>query len=190
MNSERDAVKLDFGARLTMQVRSGKQALVPHDRANVHLKIEQLSERRHLLPTVAGWIYNEWWTEVEGASVGSLSDLLQAHLLQDQIPITLVASLERCPVGTATLLAHDVKTEEWPDLSPWLAAVYVMPEYRRRGIGAALINAVVEKAAALGVGILYLSTVGREEIYADLGWQIIHRSEEKVVMSKSIAGTR
>jgi GNAT superfamily N-acetyltransferase len=156
----------------------------------VQLQIEQLADRRDLLPMVAAWIYNEWWTEVEGASVGRLSELLQAHLIQDQIPITLVASLERCPVGTATLLAHDVETDEWPDLSPWLAAVYVMPEYRRRGVGAALINAVVEHATALGVGILYLLTVEREEFYADLGWQVIHRSEEKVVMSRSIARSR
>lgn len=74
-----------------------------------------------------------------GGSVGTLADLLRAHLVRDQIPLTLVASLNRCPVGTATLLAHDVETEEWPDLTPWLAAVYVMPEYRRRGVGAALI---------------------------------------------------
>jgi predicted N-acetyltransferase YhbS len=76
-----------------------------------------------------------------------------------------------------------VGTEEWPDLTPWLAAVYVMPEYRRRGVGAALIQAVVEKAA-LGVETLYLSTVGREEYYASLGWDVIHRSDDKVVMAK------
>ncbi len=156
----------------------------------MQLRIEQLPERADLLLTVAGWIYNEWWTEVEGASVGTLTDLLRAHLTADQIPMTLVASLEGCPAGTATLLAHDVETEEWPDLSPWLAALYVMPEYRRRGVGAALIKAIVEKAGLLGVAMLYLSTVGREEFYADLGWQVIHRSEDKVVMSRSVAGSR
>jgi GNAT superfamily N-acetyltransferase len=156
----------------------------------VQPQIEQLSERPDLLPTIAVWIYSEWWTEVEGATVGTLTDLLRAHLTADQIPVTLVASLECSPVGTATLLAHDVETEEWPDLSPWLAAVYVMPQYRRRGIGAALINAIVEKAASLGVGVLYLSTVGREEFYAGLGWQVIHRSEDKVVMSRSTVGSQ
>jgi N-acetylglutamate synthase-like GNAT family acetyltransferase len=54
-----------------------------------------------------------------------------------------------------------------------------------RGVGAALIQAVVEKAAALRVETLYLSTVGREEYYASLGWNVIHRSEDKVVMSKA-----
>ena len=148
-------------------------------------QIEQLSARPDLLPTVASWVYNEWWTEVDGAGAGTLADLLWDHLTPDQIPITLVASFERYPVGTATLLAHDVGTEEWPNLSPWLAAVYVMPDYRRRGVGAALINAIVEKAASLGVGALYLLTLGGEEFYASLGWQVLHRSEDKVVMSRS-----
>jgi predicted N-acetyltransferase YhbS len=150
----------------------------------VKSQIGQLAERPNLLPAVAEWIYDEWWTEVEGASVATLTDLLRANLIRDRIPLTLVASLDRCPIGTASLLAHDVGTEEWPDLTPWLAAVYVMPEYRRRGVGAALIQAVVEKAAALGVETLYLSTVGREEYYASLGWDVIHRSDDKVVMAK------
>src|ERR1700730_13763549 len=80
----------------------------------VQPRIEQLAERPDLLPTVAAWIYNEWWTAVDGANVGTLTDLLRAHLIPDQMPITLVASLERCPVGTATLLAHDAGTEQWP----------------------------------------------------------------------------
>jgi GNAT superfamily N-acetyltransferase len=49
-------------------------------------------------------------------------------------------------VGTATLLAQDVDTEQWPELSPWLAAVYVVPEYRHRGIGAALVPALARAA--------------------------------------------
>jgi N-acetylglutamate synthase-like GNAT family acetyltransferase len=77
-----------------------------------------------------------------------------------------------------------VGTEQWPDLSPWLAAVYVVPEYRHPGIGAALVNAIVAKATALGVGALYLSTVGREAFYARLGWQVVDRREDKIVMSK------
>jgi predicted N-acetyltransferase YhbS len=149
----------------------------------VHPRIEQLAERPDLLSTVAAWIHDEWWTAVDGANVGKLTDLLQAHLIRDQMPLTLVASLEHCPVGTATLLAHDIGTEQWPELSPWLAAVYVVPEFRHRGIGAALVDAIVAKAA-LGAGALYLSTVGREGFYARLGWHVVDRREDKIVMSK------
>ena len=110
---------------------------------------------------------------------------MRGHLVHDQIPLTLVASLDSRPVGTATLLAHDVGTEQWPDLTPWLAGVYVMPEYRRRGIGGALVNATVSKATALGVRVLYLSTIDREQFYVHLGWRVVDRSDQTIVMSKS-----
>ena len=153
------------------------------------LQIEQLADRPELLPIVATWIYNEWWTTVPDASVDSLTTRLQSHLVHGQIPLTLVASLGDRPVGTATLLAHDVGTEEWPDLSPWLAAVYVVPEYRRRGVGGALVNAVVDRATTVRFGMLHLLTAGREGFYARLGWQVRDRSEDSVVMSKRTDGS-
>lgn len=151
-------------------------------------QIEQLAERPDLLPVVATWIYQEWWTTVAGASTDTLTDLLRAHMVPDQMPLTLVASLETLPVGTATLLLHDVGTEQWPELSPWLAAVYVLPEYRHQGIGAALVNAIVAKASALGVPALYLQTLGSEKFYARLGWRVLHTAAGKIVMSKPAAG--
>lgn len=148
------------------------------------LRIEPLAQRPDLLPIVAAWIYHEWWTSVAGETVDSLNGLLRAHLTYDRLPLTLVASVELCPVGTATLLDHDVGTDQWPEISPWLAALYVVPEHRHRGIGAALVDAVTAKAAALGVEALYLLTIGREGFYARLGWEVADRSGGHVVMSK------
>jgi predicted N-acetyltransferase YhbS len=149
-------------------------------------RIEQLGQRPDLLPIVAAWIYNEWWIGTAEETAESLTGKLGAHLTQDRIPLTLVASLELRPVGTVTLLDHDVGTEQWPERSPWLAALYVVPEYRRRGIGAALVNAAAAKATALGVETLYLATMGREGFYGRLGWKIADRADEQVVMSKHV----
>jgi len=147
-------------------------------------RIEQLAERPDLLPVVADWIYREWWTSVAGASADEVGDLLRCHLIPDRMPLTLVASLGDHPIGTATLLEHDIGTERWPDLSPWLAALYVVPEFRHRGTGATLVGAIVAKAIALGVGTLYLVTVDGEGFYSRLGWQVLSREEGKVVMAK------
>jgi len=147
-------------------------------------RIEQLGQRPDLLPTVAAWIYKEWWSGIAEETLESHTGKLGAHLTHDRIPVTLVASLEHRPVGTVTLLDHDVGTEQWPERSPWLAALYVVPAYRQRGIGAVLVNAAAAKATALGVGTLYLATTGREEFYARLGWEITDRADELVVMSK------
>jgi len=151
------------------------------------LTVEQLARRPDLLPTVARWIYEEWWEGTEGASLGTLTDLLRPHLMPGQIPMTLVALLGPRPVGTATLLAHDVGTEQWPDLSPWMAAVYVVPERRREGIGTRLVNEVVVEARGLGTEVLYLLTTEREDLYARLGWQVFDRTVESVVMSQGVA---
>ena len=155
----------------------------------VRPRIEQLAQRPELLPTVAAWIYKEWWAGVADQTVESLTGLLRAHLHHDRIPLTLVASLEHCPVGTVTLLDHDVGTEQWPGLSPWLAALYVVPEYRYRGVGAALVNAAAAKATALGVEALYLVTIGRQGFYARLGWEIVDRADGQVVMSRRTGAT-
>ena len=101
--------------------------------------------------------------------------------------MTLVASQGPRPVGTATLLAHDVGTEHWPQLSPWLAAVYVIHEYRRGVIGTRLVNEVVVGARALGTEVLYLLTTEREDFYAQLGWRILDRAEEKTIMARGLS---
>ncbi|HUI60984.1 MAG TPA: GNAT family N-acetyltransferase [Steroidobacteraceae bacterium] len=151
------------------------------------LRIEQLASRTELVPVVAAWIYDEWWQEVEGASPGKLTDLLRGHLVPDQMPLTFVASVDTLPVGTVSLLAHDVGTEQWPQLSPWLAALYVVPEHRRQGIGAALVNAIVAQAGAMGRQVLYLLTTEREEFYSQLGWQVFDKTQDSTVMSRSAA---
>jgi len=45
-------------------------------------------------------------------------------------------------IGTVCLKVHDMDTR--PDLSPWLAGLYVVAPWRRLGIGAKLV-AVIEK---------------------------------------------
>ena len=48
------------------------------------------------------------------------------------VPLTVVASIEGVPVGSASLLEEDMETHA--DLSPWLASVFVLPTSRRQGI--------------------------------------------------------
>lgn len=152
--------------------------------ATAQPRIEQLAQHSELLPVVATWIYNEWWSGIAGETVETLTRKLGAHLTHDRIPLTLVALLQRRPVGTVTLLDHDIGTEQWPERSPWLAALYVIPECRRQGIGAGLVTAVEGRATALGVETLYLATTGREAFYGRLGWKLAECADRQVVMSK------
>ena len=78
------------------------------------------------------------------------------------------------PVGCASLIEHDMLTR--PELSPWLAGVFVPREHRRRGIGAALVERVVAEARSLGVPRLYLYTPGSGTLYLRLGWSVVERT--------------
>ena len=68
-----------------------------------------------------------------------------------------------------------------------LAAWVIIPEYRRRGIGASLVNAIVSEAAAARTDVLYLLTTEREDFYAQLGWEVFDRAGEATVMSRVVA---
>ena len=78
-----------------------------------------------------------------------------------------------------------------PELSPWLASVYVAADHRRQGIGSALVRRVAEEAASLGVEALYLFTPDQERFYARLGWTVLerctYRGYPQVVMTLSLA---
>ena len=58
------------------------------------------------------------------------------------------------------------------DLSPWLAQLFVFPESCGKGVGAALIQAAVEKARRLNRPRLYLYCSGTlPDYYEKLGWR-------------------
>jgi N-acetylglutamate synthase-like GNAT family acetyltransferase len=67
------------------------------------------------------------------------------------------------------------------NLSPWLAGVFVSPEQRRRGIGSALVQRVIEEATGLGVQRLYLYTPSAQQFYARRGWLLVERTSYRGV---------
>ena len=87
----------------------------------------------------------------------------------------------------ARLVYEDMSSR--PDLSPWLASVYVIPEYRNRGIGSQLVRTIEEISQKLCVSRLYLFTPDRIKFYVRLGWVVTektnYRNQRVVIMSKS-----
>jgi predicted N-acetyltransferase YhbS len=61
------------------------------------------------------------------------------------------------------------------ELRPWLAALFVLPEFRRQGIGATLVRRSEAEAGTLGEDRLFLYTSGAEFYYGRLGWSILFR---------------
>jgi GNAT superfamily N-acetyltransferase len=142
---------------------------------------------QHLL-IVAGWIIGEWGWEMPGSTLESIQAEFGSHLNHDRIPLTMLALVETQPVGTASISLHDMDTRM--DLTPWLAAVYVLPEFRGQGIGSQLVRAIEGIATRLQLERLYLFTPDRAAFYAHLGWSVLATSEYRhhsnVIMTKSL----
>ncbi len=137
-------------------------------------QIEYLVNRPEYIPILAHWHYMEWSYLNPGDSVERRITRLQSHGGPGQIPMTFIALQGETLLGSASLIPHDMDTRM--DLSPWLASVYVAPEFRRCGIGSALVGRVVGEARILGIHPLYLFTTDKESFYAGLGWSVVERT--------------
>jgi GNAT superfamily N-acetyltransferase len=140
------------------------------------MKVKHLSKHREVIPTLAAWVYDEWghWMEPD-VTPQTLAAGFERRAVEGRIPETFVAMENGEPLGTASLVAHDMAARV--DLSPWLAAVYVAPEFRNRGIGSTLVGTVMDEAKALGVTDLYLFTPDRMSFYGRLGWKVLEHRE-------------
>ena len=150
----------------------------------VPIRIENLAAHPEFAPVLAAWVYEEWGHLLPERTQEMLVAAFQQRTTPHVIPESFVAMAGDRPIGMASLIEDDMKTR--PDLSPWLAAVYVLPEFRKRGVGSSLVRAVMAEAMALGVERLHLFTPDQEAFYRRLGWRTLertnYRDEEVVIM--------
>lgn len=147
--------------------------------------IEHLAEHTDTIPQLATWVLAEWGhlppPRTHASEVATFSE--RTH--RDRVPQTFVAVDGSRPVGMASIEAHDMSTRL--ELTPWLSAVYVLPAFRRHGVGSALVEAVVDAAAMLSLDTLYLFTPDQMPFYRRMGWQnmeqVCYRGVDVVIMS-------
>jgi GNAT superfamily N-acetyltransferase len=119
--------------------------------------ISDLRQRPEFFDIVADRIWRAWWKD-------------GGHPLE-YITGRLGENLNSRPIPTA-LVAHDVSDlDERPHYTPWVAAVWVEPQYRSCGIGAALVERAAREGFASGAHRLYLcAREARTQFYRRLGW--------------------
>ena len=91
--------------------------------------------------------------------------------------VALVAKADGEPIGTCLLVESEIEPNH--DVSPWLAGLFVVPEYRRKGAGAALVGAIEDQARQREFSRLYLYTTDAAGFYARLGWSVLDRTKWK-----------
>ena len=151
------------------------------------IDLKQLSECPERLETVGLWIYNEWWSKRCDSPEIVLSQL-HTHKKLDAVPYSVVALAEREPVGSCCVIENDCIHR--PQYAPWVAAVYVRPEFRDRGVASMILPEAASVAARAGVKCLFIDCLAATApAYEKNGWAIHERDmgdKDSVVMLREI----
>jgi GNAT superfamily N-acetyltransferase len=133
--------------------------------------IVSTADHPDLVPVVARWQWEAFFRH-KGRPLHEILEAAQRTAASTSpVPRTLVLLADDEPVGTASLTAHDL--DEKPDLTPWLADVFVAPHARGQGHAGRLVAAVEQEARAMSTATLWLFTNTAERIYARAGWETV-----------------
>ncbi len=154
------------------------------------IRVVNLATRREWLPCVAQWCHEAFASP--STPLQSVRSAIEEHIGAWEAgniwPFTLVATLDGEPVGCV----HGVESEldEYPDLQPFIAALFVQQSCRRLGVGGALLLAAEQECQRAGFSRAYLCAWSGEHWYTNRGWAVQEqRVGEKQVplMTKALA---
>jgi GNAT superfamily N-acetyltransferase len=121
-------------------------------------RITDLKTEPHHIPVLADWHHHEWSSLNPGKTVDQRISAMSSYLADDLVPSTFIAKGNGNDLmGSAAIIENDMDTR--PELTPWLASVFVAKEFRNRGIGSQLVKHVMDEVRKAGIMELYLFTV-------------------------------
>jgi GNAT superfamily N-acetyltransferase len=142
--------------------------------------IEYLVDHSELVPELARMHFDEWSYLRPNETLAERAERLGNCCSRKGIPIAMVALSGGRLSGSAMLVGCDMNSR--PDLGPWLAGIYVVPDLRGQGLGTLLIKRMEYEAARQGTRTLFLYTPSTEGLYMSLGWSMLERSEYQGAM--------
>ncbi|SHF70722.1 Acetyltransferase (GNAT) family protein [Modicisalibacter ilicicola DSM 19980] len=146
-----------------------------------------LADSPHL-SRVARWQHEQWGRLYPETSFRAWQEELRGICGTRGVPSVFLALEEGRPVGTASLVEDDMEVRR--ELTPWLASVFVLPEWRGKGVASHLVRRVEHEARQAGIERLYLFTPDRQALYRRLGWEtheaLVYRGEEVTIMTRRL----
>ncbi|UTD25862.1 GNAT family N-acetyltransferase [Bradyrhizobium sp. WD16] len=137
----------------------------------MNFSISDLREQPAFFDIVADRIWSAWWRR-NGVPRDDVIERLKENMAGPGLPVALVAHDGPRFIGTASVIVSDL--DERPHYTPWVAAVWIEPPLRSRGLGAALVGAAARAAFALGGEMVHLCAAeARRGFYLRLGWELI-----------------
>lgn len=121
-----------------------------------------LEDRPDFAPTVADRYWHAWWRN-SNVTLARYQDAFETMTVKTRLPSALVACQGGTFAGSVLLIDDDLPDR--PRLTPWIAALWVEPDLRRRGVGLTLIAAARHHAVRLGYEICYLNATEEKSSY-------------------------
>ena len=153
------------------------------------MQIELLSDHTHLIDRIARVHFEQWGILTGADSIEEYRVFLEGACTLSSLPLVTVALRDGVFLGSASVISCDMDIRK--ELTPWLAQVYVLEEWRGQGVGAALVNKASEYANRLGFQAMYLYTSGTlPHFYQNLGWIIretaFYLGKERTIMERGL----
>ncbi|TDX31588.1 acetyltransferase (GNAT) family protein [Modicisalibacter xianhensis] len=150
--------------------------------------IEALTPDSPHLETIVTWQHESWGHLNPAMSFADRCAEVRSECGERGVPRVFMAMHAGKPVGTASLIESDMSSR--PQLTPWLASVFVHPEWRGQGIASRLVRRVEEEARQAGLERFYLYTPDQQALYRRLGWQeteaVVYRGEAVTIMTRCL----
>lgn len=152
------------------------------------MRIDFLADYPEYVASLAPALVEHWRFAFPDDTVDTRRGKLRQHLSRDVLPIAWAAHDHGEVYGTAALRECDLKGHE--QFTPWLGGVFVLPDFRGKGIGSALCAAVEHHAGRTDICKLYLFTLDQQPLYSRLGWRALHpviwRGFDGLLMEKGL----
>ncbi|WP_078085023.1 GNAT family N-acetyltransferase [Microbulbifer mangrovi] len=153
------------------------------------MQIFNLADVPQAIDTLARWHFNEWHALYPEETLEDFRADLEASAAHGTVPSTFVAQVDGKVVGSISLLPHDMDIDEpW---TPWLANLFVHPDYRQQGVGKQLIEHLIAFARRNSLDRLYLFTPSSRDYYEALGWALLstqsYKGQQVDIMLRALA---
>jgi len=141
------------------------------------ITIDYLANHPELAPEL-GKLFHDEWRSIYDHRGQSFKDVVSACLERanvESLPLALIGFRGEQLVGTVSLKVQDLEIQ--PELTPWLAGLFVLPKWRCMGVASTLIQRAIEEARRLKLKQLYLWTASADSLYLKLGWSEVERTD-------------
>ena len=130
--------------------------------------ITDLGQAPEFFDAVADRIWRAWW-QPNGVPLDYIVGRLRENMVPGPMPRAFVAHVDGIFAGTTSIIASDL--DERPHYTPWIAAVWIEPAFRSRGLGRRLVDHAVDYGFSLGIPRVHLTArPARRSYYEELGW--------------------